>query len=154
MSKAVLVMDMPENCRDCNYFGLTCKLMNKKCNYFNEDGRAKDCPLRELPERKNYESMSKVSRDYKNIIKQPNDCRDGCEQMSADGMDVLQEAADIIADYEAMAKHNREMIEKYEKEQPVIKRGMDFYQCPACGKRTSRNHTHCHWCGKKLGWDR
>ena len=38
------------------------------------------------------------------------------------------------------------------KEAPVIKRGMDFYCCPACGKRTSRNHTHCHWCGKKLGW--
>ncbi|UWD53100.1 MAG: uncharacterized protein family UPF0547 [Bacteriophage sp.] len=46
-----------------------------------------------------------------------------------------------------------EMAERIE-EAPVIKRGMDFYCCPACEKRTSRNHTHCHWCGKKLGWSR
>ena len=53
-----------------------------------------------------------------------------------------------------MADEHKRMVEKYETEAPVIKRGMDFYCCPACGKRTSRNHTHCHWCGKKLGWDR
>lgn len=23
-----------------------------------------------------------------------------------------------------------------------------------CGKRTQVGHTHCHWCGKKLSWDR
>lgn len=26
--------------------------------------------------------------------------------------------------------------------------------CPLCGKRTQVGHTHCHWCGKKLSWDR
>lgn len=57
-------------------------------------------------------------------------------------------------DYQSMADEHKRMVEKYETEAPVIKRGMDFYCCPACGKRTSRNHTHCHWCGKKLGWSR
>ena len=75
-------------------------------------------------------------------------------ELAEEIVSALTQAMDIIHDYEAMAKHNREMIEKYEKEQPVIKRGVDFYQCPACGKRTGRNHSHCHWCGKKLGWNR
>lgn len=65
--------------------------------------------------------------------------------------EALTQAMDIIYDYQSMADEHKRMVEKYETEAPVIKRGMDFYCCPACGKRTSRNHTHCHWCGKKLG---
>ena len=68
--------------------------------------------------------------------------------------EALTQAMDIIYDYQSMADEHKRMVEKYETEAPVIKRGMDFYCCPACGKRTSRNHTHCHWCGKKLGWSR
>lgn len=66
--------------------------------------------------------------------------------------EALTQAMDIIYDYQSMADEHKRMVEKYETEAPVIKRGMDFYCCPACGKRTSRNHTHCHWCGKNLGW--
>lgn len=65
--------------------------------------------------------------------------------------EALTQAMDIIYDYQSMADEHKRMVEKYETEAPVIKRGMDFYCCPACGKRTSRNHTHCHWCGKKTG---
>lgn len=68
--------------------------------------------------------------------------------------EALTQAMDIVYDYQSMADEHKRMVEKYETEAPVIKRGMDFYCCPACGKRTSRNHTHCHWCGKKLGWSR
>lgn len=68
--------------------------------------------------------------------------------------EALTQAMDIVYDYQSMADEHKRMVEKYETEAPVIKRGMDFYCCPACGKRTSRNHTHCHWCGKKLGWGR
>lgn len=66
--------------------------------------------------------------------------------------EALTQAMDIVYDYQSMADEHKRMVEKYETEAPVIKRGMDFYCCPACGKRTSRNHTHCHWCGKKLWW--
>lgn len=53
MSKAVLVIDMPENCRNCKYsFDLRCKLTSYGCNLHSENGRNKNCPLRELPERK------------------------------------------------------------------------------------------------------
>ena len=68
--------------------------------------------------------------------------------------EALTQAMDIVYDYQSMADEHKRMVEKYETEVPVIKRGMDFYYCPACRKRTSRNHTHCHWCGKKLGWSR
>ena len=68
--------------------------------------------------------------------------------------EALTQAMDIVYDYQSMADEHKRMVEKYETEAPVIKRGMDFYCCPACEKRTSRNHTHCHWCGKKLGWSR
>lgn len=68
--------------------------------------------------------------------------------------EALTQAMDIVYDYQGVVDEHKRMVEKYEKAEPAINRGMDFYQCPACGKRTSRNHTHCHWCGKKLGWGR
>lgn len=98
--------------------------------------------------------MSKVSRDYKNIIKQLNDCRDGCEQMSADGMDVLQEAADIIADYEAMAKHNREMIEKYEKRTARNQEGHGLLSVPCLRKENLSKPHALPLVRKETGWDR
>lgn len=52
MKKAVLIIDLPENCRDCPYFGYNCTLTREKCNWYNEDGRHATCPLRELPPHK------------------------------------------------------------------------------------------------------
>ena len=46
-----------------------------------------------------------------------------------DDLDALTEAADIVADYSKATAQASEMSQKYE-------------------------HTHCHWCGKKLSWDR
>lgn len=48
--KGALIFDMPDNCRDCPYFSYHCKLTNKKCNWYGEDGRHEDCPLTPLPE--------------------------------------------------------------------------------------------------------
>lgn len=50
--------------------------------------------------------------------------------------EALTQAMDIVYDYQSMADEHKRMVEKYETEAPVIKRGMDFYCCPACGKRT------------------
>ena len=41
--KAVLIIDMPENCRNCDFFGFTCKLTKTRCNY-SDEGRNEDCP--------------------------------------------------------------------------------------------------------------
>lgn len=58
MSKAVLVMDMPECCADCycGYFERDTKELNLVCGATGEDannvGKPDWCPLRELPEKK------------------------------------------------------------------------------------------------------
>lgn len=58
MSKAVLVMDMPECCADCacSYFERGSKELNLICGATGEDannvGKPEWCPLRELPEKK------------------------------------------------------------------------------------------------------
>lgn len=58
MSKAVLVMDMPECCADCycSSFETINKKLNLICGATGEDannvGKPDWCPLRELPERK------------------------------------------------------------------------------------------------------
>ena len=44
--------------------------------------------------------------------------------------EALTQAMDIIYDYQSMADEHKRMVEKYETEAPVIKRGMDFYCCP------------------------
>jgi len=42
---AVILTVMPKSCRDCHYFGLKCGITGEKCNYYNQDGRAKNCPI-------------------------------------------------------------------------------------------------------------
>ena len=57
MSKAVLVMDIPECCADCpcSFFERDNPILNLICGVTQEDaynvGRPDWCPLRELPER-------------------------------------------------------------------------------------------------------
>lgn len=65
---------------------------------------------------------------------------------------AFKEIQDILYDYPQQAEQLRLLMEKYETEVPVTIRGIDFYQCPACNGRTGRRHSHCHKCGKKLGW--
>lgn len=40
--------------------------------------------------------------------------------------EALTQAMDIVYDYQSMADEHKRMVEKYETEAPVIKRGMDF----------------------------
>lgn len=50
MKKAALIIDMPENYRDCQFFGYECRLTRERCNWYNQSGRHEACPLRPLPE--------------------------------------------------------------------------------------------------------
>ena len=59
MSKAILVIDMPDSCDSCPLFGnhysdLCCKaLNNRSIDYpYPKDVRQEWCPLRELPQKK------------------------------------------------------------------------------------------------------
>jgi hypothetical protein len=62
------------------------------------------------------------------------------------------EVADLLQDYNKLAKQYKAMHKKYEIAQvPVLKDNM--WCCPACNRRVAPYHSHCHWCGKKLeGW--
>lgn len=58
------------------------------------------------------------------------------------------------ADYSKATAQASEMSQKYEQPAMAVRRAAGLYTCPLCGKRTQVGHTHCHWCGKKLSWDR
>lgn len=72
-----------------------------------------------------------------------------------DDLDVLTEAADIVADYSRATAQASEMSQKYEQPAMAVRRRTGrLYTCPLCGKRIPVGHTHCHWCGKMVSWDR
>ena len=79
---------------------------------------------------------------------------DDADDIWKEDMEALQEAIDIIYDYEKATEQAKELIQKYEVAEIVIQRETDVYVCPVCGRRTGYNHSHCHWCGKKLKWDK
>ena len=71
MSKAVLVMDMPNSCHDCccfwaGYSDMCCQAMNNRgINYpYPENFRQDWCPLKPLPEHDNEDYDLKWSRGY------------------------------------------------------------------------------------------
>ena len=58
---------------------------------------------------------------------------------------------DFLQDYNSMAKQYQTLHRKYEAPgKPTHKDGV--WHCPACNSRVQINHSHCHRCGKRLGW--
>ena len=91
MAKAVLVMDMPEDCKQCVFCrGLNaCKLKkylvrDKICTVYTVDkqimegGKPYWCPLRELPEKKIGNSY--MNSKEKGIVEGWNACLDAIEE--------------------------------------------------------------------------
>lgn len=70
MSKAVLVLDMPKSCDECPLFGshysdMTCKANGRSINYpYPKYERQYFCPLRELPEQKEYDGLMEYDDIY------------------------------------------------------------------------------------------
>ena len=63
MSKSVLVIDTPDNCRSCNFFGGSYHLKSCCINRrYIEDGSKRPCwcPLKPLPEKLTYEIVIKL----------------------------------------------------------------------------------------------
>lgn len=66
---------------------------------------------------------------------------------------AAEELASTLQDYHDLAQQYSDMLTKYSyAEKPVRKSGV--WSCPDCGKRIQYNHTHCHWCGKRIGWNK
>ena len=97
MAKGIIVVDVPENCRDCDYFGMLCKITNKKCHYHNEDGRPDWCPIKEIPSRIKELKQPHSINDYqrKGFSKGWNACLEEIER----GCDMEQCCGKRIRDY-------------------------------------------------------
>ena len=93
--------------------------------------------------------MSKASKDYQKIIKQIEGLKERCNDTEKA---AVQEAMDIISDYEKVVTSLNRMIEQYERKNMARKMATGIYVCPNCGKRVTVNHSHCHRCGKKIDW--
>ena len=105
----------------------------------------------------------KVSKNYQKIISQLKSLyahvsdmamEDNSESIWKEDMEALQEAIDIIYDYEKATEQAKELMQKYEVAELVIRHEMGIYVCPLCGKMAREHYSHCHWCGKKLQWDK
>lgn len=48
--KGYIETEMPDNCRDCKYFGLLCKITGCSCNRYDQDGKPKACPIKPVQE--------------------------------------------------------------------------------------------------------
>ena len=73
------------------------------------------------------------------------------DALSGEGCTDLETTLDFLQDYNSMAKQYQTLHRKYEAPgKPTHKDGV--WHCPACNSRVQINHTHCHRCGKRLGW--
>lgn len=98
--------------------------------------------------------------DYQKLIGNLDSLKDYCYEMSKEqphgawknDIESLQEAMDIVSDYEKVTVNEARMSRHYEtREKPIHKSGV--WVCPACGKKIPYHHSYCHWCGKKVGWN-
>ena len=103
--------------------------------------------------------MSKASKEYQKLINDLDSLRDYCKEMAREqpngswrnDIESLQEAMDIISDYEKVVSDSNRLIQHYETEaRPINRSGV--WCCPECGRRVQYNHSHCHYCGKRMGW--
>lgn len=64
---------------------------------------------------------------------------------------ALEETLDILHDYELLSAQAKKDADYFHKEDRPVKQN-GIWLCPGCHKRVAMHHTHCHWCGKKMGW--
>jgi hypothetical protein len=97
-----------------------------------------------------------MNREYTKIIERLQGAKQRMAErglMETQTADAFDEAMDIIYDYERAALQTAELLNKYETVKDAIDRGMGVNQCPDCMKMISYGNEHCHWCGRKLGWN-
>lgn len=82
MSKAILVIDMPDECRNCpcfgsNDFGTFCGVTDKDIEYDYDKyvyPKPDWCPLKELPKEKDFSTVPYFVNDYYSYMQGWNNC--------------------------------------------------------------------------------
>lgn len=66
---------------------------------------------------------------------------------------AAEELESALQDYHDLAQQYSDMLKKFCYDaKPIRKNGV--WVCPDCNRRIQYNHSHCHYCGRKVGWDR
>jgi len=64
---------------------------------------------------------------------------------------VCTEAANIIHDYNGLAKQYQEMYRRLGVADHVVRKD-GIWHCPSCNRRANQYHSYGHSCGQKLDW--
>ena len=94
--------------------------------------------------------MNKADEDLKKILKQFKTIRETASEFGI----KIEELADVLQDYAALAKEYRAMVEHFHHEAKPKRLADGTWVCPECGAKTPFNHSYCHKCGKRLSWYR
>ena len=62
MKKGMIITNLPEHCRDCDFYGIKCRITGEMCKYYSENGRPESCPIREIPDYEDLEEQNKLLR--------------------------------------------------------------------------------------------
>lgn len=92
---------------------------------------------------KNDEKLKEIAKQFETVSK----------ALSEFGIKV-EELADVLQDYAALAKEHGAMVEHFHHEAKPRRLVNGTWVCPSCGAKTPFNHSHCHKCGKRLSWYR
>ena len=64
---------------------------------------------------------------------------------------AAEELENALQDYHGLARQYGQMLADFcHEDRPVRKDGI--WLCPKCRRRIQHSHSHCHRCGKKIGW--
>lgn len=68
------------------------------------------------------------------------------------GVRTSEAAADLVYDYNALAKQYQAMHKRFGIAEHVVRKD-GVWHCPSCNRRANQYHSYCHSCGQKLDWD-
>ena len=71
--------------------------------------------------------------------------------LSEGGVKTVEEAKDLVFDYNDFSKQYQAMYKRFGVADPVVRKD-GVWHCPSCNRQANQYHSYCHACGKKLAW--
>lgn len=89
-----------------------------------------------------------ASQDTAAIIEQLKKIKGISEEEAA----AVDEACDILYDYDAVCENATRMTLRYETKVEAVEKANQTYYCPICDRRIHVPDAWCHWCGQRIKW--
>lgn len=93
------------------------------------------------------------NRGTQTVLKQLSELQEHCMDMARGGEITWTDDVQAVEVAKLALLENQKFIEKYQTNAKPIQKTMTLYLCPSCHRRVKKNQSHCHRCGKKLGWN-